>query len=72
MGSHHQNGHAERHIGTIMSVARTMMLYAAIHWPEMVDPSLWPMAVQHAVFLFNHLPDPSTGFSPFDLFSRSR
>ena len=72
VGSHHQNGHVERHIGTIMSVARTMMLHAAIHWPDMADPALWPMAVHHATFLFNHLPDPATGFSPFDLFSRSR
>ena len=72
VGSHHQNGHAEVHIGIVMSMARTIMLHAAIHWPDMADPCLWPMAVHHAAYLFNHLPDPATGFSPCDLFSRTR
>ena len=72
VGAHHQNGHAESAIGIVMSMARTMMLHAAVHWPDMADPSLWPMAVHHAVYLYNHLPDPSTGLSPHDLFSRTR
>ena len=55
-----------------MSVARTMMLHAAIHWPEMADPSQWPMAVLHAVFLYNHAPALGTGLSPHDLFTRTR
>ena len=49
-----------------------MMLHAAIHWPEMADLSLWPMAVQHAVFLHNHVPSPSTGLCPHDLFFKTR
>ena len=49
VGAHHHAGIAERAIQTIMSIARTMMLQAAIHWPEMADPSLWPMAVSHAI-----------------------
>ena len=59
VGAHHHNGVAEQAIQTIMSIAWTMMLHAAIHWPEMAGPSLWPMAVQHAVFLHNHVPIPS-------------
>jgi hypothetical protein len=52
VGAHHHNGKAERAIQTIMSMARTMMLHAAIHWPDMVDDvSMWPMAVQYAVFI---------------------
>ena len=31
VGAHHHNGNAERAIQTIMSIARTMMLHAAIH-----------------------------------------
>ena len=58
VGAHHHNGVAERAIQAIMSIARTIMLHAAIHWPGMADPSLWPMAVQHAVFLHNHVPSP--------------
>ena len=55
-----------------MSIARTMMLHSAIHWPEMADPSLWSMAVAHAVFLYNHVPDPNTGLSPVDVFTKTR
>jgi hypothetical protein len=29
------------------------MLHAAIHWPDVADTALWPMAVAHAVFLHN-------------------
>jgi hypothetical protein len=71
-GSHHQNGKAERAIQTIMGIARTMMLHAAIHWPETADPTLWPMAVTHAVWLWNHLPNPETGLSPHDLWTKTR
>ena len=72
VGAHHHNSKAERAIRTIMSIARTMMLHAAIHWPDTADPVLWPMAVKHAVFLFNHVPDPKTGLSPHDVFAKTR
>ena len=71
-GGHHQNGVAERKIRTVMNVARALMFHAAIHWPEMADAKLWPMAVQHAVYLVNHMPDEETGLSPHDLFTRTR
>jgi hypothetical protein len=52
VGAHHQNGHAKCAIQTVMAIAWTMMLHAVIHcWPDVVDPQLWPMAVQHAVWL---------------------
>jgi hypothetical protein len=71
VGAHHHNGKAERSIQTIMSMARTMMLHAAIHWPDMVDDvSMWPMAVQYAVHIYNHIPNPSSGLSPADIFTR--
>ena len=72
VGAHHHNGNAERSIQTIMSIARTMMLHAAIHWPDVADASLWPMAVQHAVFLYNHMPNQTSGLSPVDIFTKSR
>jgi hypothetical protein len=72
VGAHHHNGHAERAIQTIMSIARTMMPYSAEHWPDMADATLWPMAVTHAVFLHNHVPDLATGLCPSDVFTKSR
>jgi transposase InsO family protein len=53
-GAHHHNGTAERAIQTIMNMSCTMMLHAAIHWPDVADSTLWPMAVAHAVYLYNH------------------
>ena len=71
-GAHHHNGTAERAIQTIMSMSRTMMLHAAIHWPDVADPTLWPMAVAHAVYLYNHMPSSDTGISPADMFTKTR
>jgi len=71
-GAHLHNGNAERAIQTIMLIARTMMLHSAIHWPDVADPMLWPMAVQQAVFLHNHVADDTTGLAPSDVFTRTR
>ena len=72
VGAHHHNAQAERSIRTIMTIARTMMMHAGIHWPEVAQASLWPMAVSHACYLWNHVPDPTNGLSPHDLFTRTR
>ncbi|GFH50762.1 hypothetical protein CTEN210_07238 [Chaetoceros tenuissimus] len=72
VGAHHQNAIAERSIQTITSIARAMMIHAALHWPEVADSSLWPMAIKQATWLWNHMPNPSTGLSPADIFTRSR
>ena len=71
-GAHHHNGIAERSIRTIMSIARTMMLHSAIHWPDVANASLWPMAVSHAVYIWNHVPNEETGLSPSDIFTKTR
>ena len=71
VGGHHHNGVAERAIRTITSMARTMMLHQGIHWPEMADPQLWPMAVKHAVHVYNHVPREDNGLSPYDIFTRT-
>jgi len=69
---HHQNGVAESSIQTVVSWARTFLLHAAIHWPEMTDLKLWPFALQHAVYLWNILPDQYTKLSPLELITFSR
>ena len=72
VGAHHHAGYVERAIQTVISIARTMLLHAAIHWPQVADPSLWPMAVNHATWLWNRVPTVQTGLSATDLFSRTR
>ena len=69
VGAHHQNGVAERAIQTMSSWARTMLLHATIHWPEAEHLHLWPFALQHAAYLWNHLPNRTTGVAPIEIFS---
>ena len=71
-GSHHQNGKAERAIRTIMAMARTMLMHSSIHWPEISDPTMWPMAVKQAVWIYNHIPNPETGLAPIDTWSKTK
>ena len=72
VGAHHQNGCAERAIGIIFEKARTMMIHSALKWPEETDVSLWPMAVDYAVYLHNHLPKRSPHVSPEEIFSGTK
>ena len=66
------NGKAERAIRTIMAMARTQMLHCAVAWPAVADPTLWPLAVKHSVWLHNRIPNPSTGLSPIDVWTKQR
>ena len=66
VGAHHQNAMAERAIGTVMSMARIMMLHAKIRWPQATSTKLWPMAVKHAQHLVNHVPN-LNNVCPLDL-----
>ena len=56
VGAHHQNAVAERAIGTVVNIARTMMLHAKMRWPKAVKTNLWPMAMKHAEFIVNRVP----------------
>ena len=49
-----------------------MMLHSAVHWPDVADATLWPMAVSHAVFLHNHVSNLTSGLCPSDVFTKSR
>ena len=69
VGAHHQNGVAERAIGLVVGRARTMMLHAALHWPEVADTQLWPMALSYSVHLWNVTPRLDSGFSPLEVFT---
>lgn len=57
-GEHATLGIAERHVQTIGSMARTMLLAAGL--PD----NLWPFAVQHATWLHNRVPSGKDGLAP--------
>jgi hypothetical protein len=48
-----------------------MMLHAAICWLDMADSSLWPLAMEYAVYIYNHTPKMESGVAPIDIFSRT-
>ena len=66
-GAHHHNGVAEQSIRKLISIAHTMMMHSAVHWPNVSDPSLWPMAVMYAAHVCNRVPNIDTGVCPLDL-----
>ena len=68
VGVHHWNDVAERAIQTISESARAMLLHAVIHWPEEMTLDLWPMAMDYAVNLWNHIPRKDSGIAPLELF----
>jgi hypothetical protein len=67
--AHHQNGVEERAIQTISNMARAMILHASMHWKDGIDASLWPMAVNHAIHIYNNTPN--KGVTPADIFTGS-
>jgi Integrase core domain. len=68
VNAHHKNAVAERAIRTVSDLARALLLHASTHWPDGIEASLWPMAVDHAVHLYNTFPN-QHGICPLDLFS---
>jgi hypothetical protein len=60
VGAKHQNGVAERMIGTITRRARTMLLHAIRYWPDAISEELWPFALQLAADIHNYTPGTST------------
>ena len=61
--SHHQNGVAERYIGTISRMARAMLIHQALLWPRRHNVNLWPMAMDYSVWIWNNMPM-DDGMSP--------
>jgi hypothetical protein len=72
VGGHHHNGVAENAIKNTVRSACTLMIHAALRWPEQSAKELWPLALNHAVWLHNHTPRQDTGYSPEELWCRSK
>lgn len=72
VGAKFQNGVAEQAIGRITCMARACMLHAAMCWPGRKFIDLWPFAIQYAVWVHNRLPPSGAGWSPQELWCRSK
>jgi hypothetical protein len=48
-----------------------MLLHMSLHWPEQADLELWPFALEHAAYLWNHLPRLDTRLAPQELYTSS-
>lgn len=64
VGSHHQNGIAERRIRSLGEDARTMLAHGEHLWPEVVNKTLWPFAYKAAARSRNKFNLDAKGLSP--------
>ena len=72
-GASHQNGAAERVIKTVVTMAKTMLMHAALRCPEdTLSTDLWPMAMDYSVWVYNRTPDMQSGLSAIEIWSCSR
>ena len=74
VGAKHQNSIAERAIQTIMYMARTFMVHVSLHWCErgVDDLALWGFAVKHAAWLYNRIPNSTSGLTPLELLTKTK
>ena len=72
VGAHHGNGLAEVSIKHVSNCARTMILHAALRWPDMVNRALWPFAIQHAAHLHNIVPAAGQEWTPEELWTQTQ
>lgn len=74
VNAHHQNGIAERRIGELQGLARTMLIHANKRWPKVASANLWPYAVRMANDVLNETPSlrDATRQSPLQIFADTK
>ena len=74
VGAQHPNAETEQDIQTIMYMAWTFMIHGAMNWGEdgSDDLSLWPFTANHAIWLFNWLPQWYSGITPLKMVTQSK
>ena len=71
VNAHHQNGRAERRIRILQEIARTQLIHASHHWPNVTIAPLWPYALLCANHAINTTPNMQNRqkMTPLQLFS---
>ena len=67
---HFQNGHAEKAIRDLHTMARKMILHAKGRWPEEINLSLWSYALIMAINVQNNVPNAADASSRLEEFAR--
>ena len=72
-GASYQNGSAERIIKTVVTMAMTMLMHAALRCTEdTFSTDLWPMEINYYVWYYNQIPDMQSGLPTIEIWSRLR
>ena len=70
-GDSHKNEAAERATKTVVTIERTMVMYAVLRCPkDILSTYLWPVAIYYAVWTYNRIPDIKYRLSVIDIWSR--
>ena len=64
VGAHHQNGIIENKNKMLTLSARTLLLHAIRHWPQMIDSMFWPFEMKAAAERHNTLSVNSNNKTP--------
>ena len=70
VNAHFQNGHAEKAIRDLQTMAQKMILHAKGRWPEAINLSLWPYALQMDVQVHNNVSNSGDATSRLRAFTR--
>ena len=70
VGGRHHNGVSDNAIKNVVRISRTMIIHAALRWPDFSEEILWPMDIDHAVHLHNYTHHISSGMSPEEIWTR--
>lgn len=56
VGAHYSNSIAEHGRATVLSISCAMLHHSTIHWPNVANVELWPLAVLRAAHIVNCIP----------------
>ena len=71
-GDDNQNGVTKRGIQTVFRMARNMMIHSATRIPKgTITAELWPMAIDHAVWVYKKMHCKDYGLSTYGIWSLS-